>query len=238
MSYYMDLMREVSTICLAMTLNNSERFVQNIDPKQLAPVEYVNLLGAAAGRIGGCAAYEPAEAAAAAARVAVRAGAVYDRANGEQTLVVIKLITRYLRYQTADFRKGEEVAGLTNMLKLWIEVWTRAESAIDLKWRADDTFPPFDPGRPHDVTEGQTPESVSDPTLRALYTAHLARKTQFLQRMRDQMLLRRALEEAREDYISYAGYLSKVAGMRQPLDAAAAAVTDPSLKAALSPSTR
>lgn len=234
MSYQMDLMREISTICLAMTLDNAERFVQSIDAARLTPTEYVEALGAAAGRIGGCAAYDPAQAAAAAARVAMRVGSVYDRASGEQTLVLTKLVTRYLRYTPADYRQGEQAVGLSGMLKLWIEVWRRAEAAIDPLWRPDETFPPFDPGRPHDVIEGQTPDSVRDPGLRALYMEYLARKAQYRQRMRDQTLLRRALDEARDDYIAYAADLSRIAELRPALDAAAAAVKDPALKAALS----
>ena len=230
----MDLLREISTICLVMTLDNAEQFVRMIDANRLTPTEYVDVLGAAAGRIGGCSAYDPALAAAAAARVAMRVGAVYDRTNGEQTLVLTKLVTRYLRYTSTDYRQGAEVAGLSGMLKLWTQVWHRAEAAIDPQWQPSETFAPFDPGRPHEVIEGQTPESVRDPALRALYTEHLARKARYLQRMRDQTLLRRGLDEARDDYVAYAAYLGKIAGLRQALDTAAAAVNDPALKASLS----
>lgn len=233
MSYHVDLIREISTICLAMTLGNAEAFVQNIDAKRLTPVEYVAVLGAAAGRIGGCATYEPAEAAAAAARLAVRAISVYDSSSGDQTIDTIKLVTRYLRYEPADFREDGQVPGLSDILKKWIAVWSHAEAAIDPKWWADDTFPPFDPGRPHDMIDGQTPESVRDPVIRRLYAAYMDRKALFLQRMRDQSLLRRAQEETREDYVSYFVDLRKVAGMRAPLAAAAASIADPALKATL-----
>ena len=233
MSYYMDLMREISTLCLAMSLNNAESFVQDIDAKKLTAVQYVDLLGAAAGRIGGCAAYEPAQAAATAARVAVRAAGVYDHASGDQTIAVTKMVTRYLRYAPADFRRTEEAPGLASVLALWISVWKQAESAIDPQWRQDEIFPSFDPGPTSEVFKGQKPSDIADPALRARYEDYLAQRAVFLQRVRDQTLLRRALDEAREDYVAYAAQLATVPGMRASLDSAAAEVADPALEAAL-----
>jgi hypothetical protein len=233
MSYYTDLMRELSTLCLAMTLGDAEKFVQAIDASRLALVERVNLMSEAAARIGGCSRYEPARAAAAAARLTEQARATYDHTSGEQTLLVIKLVTRYLRYHPSDFREGTVTEGLTNTLKKWVEVWIRAEAAVDPDWSPTEEFPPFETDRRGQSLDGQAPESIADPVLRAAYIEYLDRQAVFRQRMRNQTLLRRALDEARDDYISYATELKKTPAMNTSLRDAAAAVADPAVKMAL-----
>lgn len=235
MTYHADLMRELSSLCLVMTLGHAEQFVSDIDSKRLSQQEYLYALGEAAGRIGGCAKYEPVQAQAAAARLAVRAGSLYDPRSGDQTLVVTKLVRHYLRYGPNDFRPELRTEGLGQILKLWVEVWLRAEAALDPAWRPGAAFEPFKPKVPltESIEAGQSPASIRDPALRADYAAHLQRQAAFQQAQRDQLLVRRALDEAREDYLAYFEALAALPELKSARQRWAAALKDPALKAQL-----
>lgn len=233
MNPHQQLLREIATLCLSMNLVSATDFVDRIDPAQLTPTEYIAVLSAAAGRIAGCAAYAPADASVVAAQLTHRALQAYDPTDGDQTIDTIKLVSRYLRYGPADFRSDGVIAGLTRILGIWIDVWTAAESAVDPTWKATDVFPAFDPGPSQMIIEGQSPNSIADPSIRQAYIEHLERKWAFQRRARSQVLLRRALEETREGYLGYVAELRSIEGLVPALAANAQRVTDPDLRQAL-----
>lgn len=232
MTYYTDLIREVATLCLSMSLVNSEAFVQAVDQQRLTPTEYIAVLTAAATRIGGCSNYEPTDAFAVAARVTESALASHEPTNGDQTLDLMSLITEYMRYPPDSFPADKVAEGMLSVFETWIDVWVGAEAAIDADWDANAFFPPFE--HP-DVRDGQTPETIVNVEVRAAYERHLAEKQAFLARQRNQLLLRRALDQYRDSYIAYAREISKTSAVTDRLRALAGRVSDQILVLAVTP---
>lgn len=230
MTYYTDLTREIAMICLSMSLGNAEGFVDKVETDKLSKTEYIAVLAASATRIGGCANYDPAAAFAIAARLTERALATYDPKSGDQTLDLMKLLTNYMRYPAESFAKGDPAEAQIELFEVWIDTWAKAEAQIDPSWTPGAVFPPFEGAG---VIDGQTPDTITDPTTRAAYEAHLARKAAFLARERDQLLLRRALEQHVETYVSYADQLRDMDGTAETLAGLAERVATPSLRAAL-----
>jgi len=228
MTYYTDLTREVAMICLSMTLGGAEGFVDKVEADKLTRTEYIAVLAASATRIGGCANYDPSASFAAASRVTERALASYDPTNGDQTLDLIGMITQYMRYPDSSFPEGS--AAPLEVFTVWIDVWAKAEAQVDPAWSPDTVFPPFEDPR---VMEGQTADGISDPALRKKYEQHLADKHAYLQRSRDQSLLRRALSQYGPDYERYAQDIRKLPDTAEALQSLAQRVRSPALVAAL-----
>lgn len=228
MSYYTDLTREVAVICLNMTLGGAEGFVDKVEAAKLTKTEYIAVLAASAVRIGGCANYDPSASFAAASRVTERALATYDPTSGDQTLDLMGLMTKYMRYPDGSFTQGP--AAQLEVFEVWIDTWAKAEAQIDPSWTSDAAFPAFDDPR---VMDGQTADGIQDPQLKARYEKHLADKDAFLRRNRDQSLMRRALEQYGSHFVRYAQDLRKVPDAAEALNALADRVSAPDLVKAL-----
>lgn len=230
MNYYTDLTREVAMLCLSMSLGNAEAFVKAVNQQRLTQTEYISVLAAAATRIGGCSNYEPTDAFAAAARVAERALASYDPTSGDQTLDLMGLVTEYMRYPPDSFPADKVAEGMLSVFETWIDVWVGAEAAIDPDWDADAFFPPFE--HP-DVIDGQTPETIVNVEVRAAYERHLAEKQAFLARQRNQLLLRRALDQYRDTYADYARKIPRTSAVTERMRMQARRVSDQMLVQAM-----
>lgn len=230
MTYYTDLTREIAMLCLSMSLGNAEQFAQSLDQQRLTRTEYIAVLAAAATRIGGCANYEPTEAFAASARLTERALASYDPKSGDQTLDLMGLVTEYMRYPLDSFPADKAAVGMLTIFETWIGVWVGAEAAIDANWDANAVFPPF--VHP-DVIDGQTPETIASPEVRAAYERHLAEKQAFLARQRNQQLLRRALDQYRDSYVAYVGEIPKTPAVTDHLRVLAGRISDRTLALAM-----
>lgn len=224
MSYYSDLMREAAALCLTVGLGEAEGFATTLDRELLSPTEYIAVLRETATRIGGCANYDPAASFAAASRLTEHAMEAYDPGSGDQTLDLMSLVTNYMDYPRESFPQGREEAGRAELFEVWLSIWARAEASISPRWDENAVFQPFDDPR---VRDGQSPEGIADPDLRAAYEDHLARKQAFQANHRDQLLLRRALDRYRDDYVDYARTLP---GLKSDT---AQTIADPTLKAAL-----
>lgn len=232
MTYYTDLTREAAMLCLSMSLGNAEAFVQALDQQRLTATEYTAVLTAAATRIGGCLNYEPTESFAVAARVTERSLASYDSTNGDQTLDLMGLVTVYMRYPPDSFPEDKVAEGMLSIFETWIDVWVGAEVAIDADWDANALFPPFE----HlDVIDGQTSESIVNVEVRAAYERHLAEEQAFVARQRNQLLLRRALDQYRDSYIAYAREIPKTSAATDRLRILAGRVSDQILVLAMTP---
>lgn len=229
MTYYADLTREIAMICLSMSLGNAEGFVQDVEVSKLSKTEYIAVLAASAVRIGGCANYDPASAFAAASRVTERALATYDPASGDQTLDLMGLMTKYMRYPDSSFQQDH--AAQLEVFEVWIDTWAKAEAHIDPSWSPSDSFPPFE--HP-DVIDGQSADDIRNPDLKSAYETHLANKQTFLTRHRNQSLLRRALDQHGDAFVRYAEDLGKLPQLSDRLKALADRVSAPMLVAALS----
>lgn len=230
MTYYTDLTREIAMLCLSMSLGGAEGFVDDVEADKLTKTEYIAVLAASATRIGGCANYDPAAAFATASRLTERALATYDPKSGDQTLDLMKLLTNYMRYPESSFTHDDPVSAQLELYEVWISVWIKAEGQLDPNWAPGQAFPPFEgPG----VIDGQTPDGIADPAVKAAYEEHLARKAQFLAYQRDQMLLRRALEQYEASYIDYANHLRSLDGTQEALAAFAKEINASNLQAAL-----
>jgi len=232
MTYYTDLTREVAMLCLSMSLGNAEAFVQTLDQQRLTATEYIAVLTAAATRIGGCSNYESTDAFAVAARVTERSLASYDPTNGDQTLDLMGLVTEYMRYPPSSFPADKVAEGMLSVFEAWIDVWAGTETAIDTEWNANALLPPFE--HP-DVIDGQTPETIVNVEVRAAYERHLAEKQAFLALQRNQQLLRRALDQYRDNYIVYVGEIPKTSAVTDRLRILAGRVSDQILVLAMTP---
>lgn len=228
MTYYADLTREIAMICLSMSLGGAEGFVDKVEVSKLSKTEYIAVLAASAVRIGGCANYDPSAAFAAASRMTERALATYDATSGDQTLDLMGLMTKYMRYPNESSPQGDTAQ--LEVFEVWINTWAKAEAQIDPSWSPQAAFPSFDDSR---VMNGQTADGIQDPQLKAKYEKHLADKDVFLKRNRDQTLLRRALEQYGSHFVRYAEDLRKVPNSAEALQSLAGRVTSSSLAAAL-----
>ena len=207
MSYFNNLMNQVTVLCMTTTLEGAGDFVEDIEQKKLSLSEYVHLLTEIAVRTAGCPQYDPTDAFAFASGLSERTVQIYAPANADQTIDAIKLLTSYMRVGADDFPVDmpahSKSAELARVAGIWLDVWINAEAQVDEKWKPSEKMTPFKPSKPTPVRVGATPETIDDPAIRAEYEAWLKKRHEYLNRMRSQTRFRQALEIRRDHYIKY-----------------------------------
>jgi hypothetical protein len=207
MTYFETLMQKTVALCMSASLGGVGQFVEGIDTTRLTPTEYVHILAETATRTAGCSKFDPADSFAFASNLTNRVRGVYDRANADQTLDFIGLMTAYMRPNARDFAAGtspEKAAEeLAKAGAIWLDAFLAIEAGIDPNWTPDEQMPAFEPPKPVPVRPGVAPEAIRDPEVRAAYEAWLARRRVFLDRQRAQTLFRQALETRREAFQDY-----------------------------------
>lgn len=235
MTYFESLIQKVVALCMSASLPGVDQFVKAIDTDRLTPAEFVHVLTETATRTAGCSKYDPADSMAFASNLAGRVGGIYDRADADQTLDFLALMTAYMRPRAADFPPGMpsgKIAGeLTKVAGLWLDAFLAVEAGIDPNWRADERMPDFQPPKPVPVRVGAAPETIRDPEVRSAYEGWLAERRVFLARQRAQTLFRQALETRREAFREYFQEIGPhLAGAGAELSQKATALRDETLR--------